>query len=140
MTELTPLDPALQEGPYALQRHLGFALTHWGVDHARLELPIEHYLMNRAGIPHGGIYATLLDTVMGYAGCYTGDPTHQKLALTLSLTTNFLSRPRGHTLIATGTRTGGGKSTFFAESTISDDTGEVIARGSGAFKYRQTTL
>ncbi len=136
----TPLDPALDEAPYALQKHLGFRLTHWDEDFARIELPIEHYLMNRAGIPHGGIYATLLDTVMGYAGCYTGDPAHKKLALTLSLTTNFLSRPKGQTLIAEGTRTGGGKSTFFAESTITDETGEVIARGSGAFKYRATTL
>ncbi|WP_204113767.1 PaaI family thioesterase [Shimia biformata] len=135
-----PLDPALDEGSYALQRHLGFRLTHWDVDYARLELPIEHYLMNRAGIPHGGIYATILDTVMGYAGCYTGDAAHKKLALTLSLTTNFLSRPKGHLLIAEGMRTGGGKSSFFAEATVSDETGEVIARGSGAFKYRKTTL
>ncbi|MEO9463808.1 MAG: PaaI family thioesterase, partial [Marinomonas sp.] len=93
---LTPLDPELNEAPYALQRHLGFQLTHWDSDFARIELPIEHFLMNRAGIPHGGIYATLLDTVMGYAGCYIGDPAHKKLAVTLSMTTNFLSRPKGH--------------------------------------------
>ena len=135
-----PLDPALDEDPYALQKHLGFRLTHWDADYARLDLPIEHFLMNRAGIPHGGIYATLLDTVMGYAGCYTGDPGHKKLALTLSLTTSFLSRPRGHVLIAEGQRVGGGASTFFAESTVSDETGEIIARGSGAFKYRKTRL
>ncbi|CUK11948.1 PaaI family thioesterase [Shimia thalassica] len=137
---MTPLDARLDESPYALQKHLGFHLTHWGEDHARLELPIEHYLSNRAGLPHGGVYATLLDTVMGYAGCFTGDPDHKRLALTLSLTTNFLSRPKGALLIAEGRKVGGGASTFFAEATILDETGEVIARGSGAFKYRKTTL
>ncbi|WP_435138593.1 PaaI family thioesterase [Pseudopelagicola sp. nBUS_19] len=134
-----PLDPLLEEDPYALQKHLGFSLTHWETGYARLRLPIEHFLMNRAGIPHGGIYATLLDTVMGYAGCFTGDPNSKNLALTLSLTVNFLSRPRGHILIAEGKTTGGGKSTFFAEATILDETGEIIARGSGAFKYRKPT-
>lgn len=134
------LDPSLDEAPYELQKHLGFQLTHWDTDYARLELPIAPHLMNRAGIPHGGIYATLLDTVMGFAGCYTGTPEHKKLALTLSLTTNFLSRPKGKGLIAEGHRTGGGQRTFFAEGTISDETGEIIARGSGAFRYRNTTL
>ncbi len=134
------LDPSLDEAPYELQKHLGFQLTHWDTDFARLELPIAPHLMNRAGIPHGGIYATLLDTVMGFAGCYTGTPEHKKLALTLSLTTNFLSRPKGKCLIAEGHRTGGGQRTFFAEGTISDETGEIIARGSGAFRYRNTTL
>lgn len=136
----SPLDPALDESPYALQQHLGFRLTHWDNDFARLEQPIVPHLMNRAGIPHGGIYATLLDTVMGFAGCYTGDAGHKKLALTLSLTTNFLSRPKGNILIVEGRRIGGGAKTFFAEGTVLDETGEVIARGSGAFKYRATTL
>lgn len=135
-----PLDPTLQEEPYALQAHLGFKLTHWDVDFAQLELPIAPHLMNRAGIPHGGIYATLLDTVMGFAGCYTGDAAHKKLALTLSLTTHFLSRPKGALLLVQGTRTGGGARTFFAEGTVRDETGELIARGSGAFKIRATTL
>ncbi len=135
-----PLDPTLEEAPYQLQAHLGFKLTHWDMDFARLELPIAPHLMNRAGIPHGGIYATLLDTVMGFAGCYTGDPAHKKLALTLSLTTNFLSRPKGKLLIVEGARIGGGARTFFAEGTVLDETGELIARGSGAFKIRATTL
>jgi uncharacterized protein (TIGR00369 family) len=135
-----PLDPALEETPYELQKHLGFRITHWDVDYARLELPIGDHLMNRAGMPHGGVYATLLDTAMGFAGCYTGEKVLRRFALTLSMTTNFLSRPKGALLITEGWRIGGGAKTFFAESTVSDDTGEVIARGSGAFKYRSSTV
>ena len=56
--------------------------------------------------------------------------------MTLSMTTNFLSRPTGTMLIGEGRRTGGGRSTFFAEGTITDDAGTEVARGSGVFRYR----
>lgn len=141
MTNDTPagsvgLDARLQEPPYAFQTHLGYELVQWSDGYARLTQPIEPYLLNRGGIPHGGVYATLLDTVMGYCGCFTGDPNNRRLALTLTLNTSFLSRPKGGLLIAEGRKTGGGRRTFFAESSLCDDSGEIIARASGAFRYR----
>lgn len=136
MTKLT-LDPALIETNSALQDHFGYRLTGWEAGRASLELPLIPQLMNRSGIPHGGVYATLLDTAMGYSGCYTGDPDRKALALTLSMTVNFLSRPKGQLLIAHAERTGGGAKTFFAEAHIVDETGEMIARATGAFKLRE---
>lgn len=133
------IDPTLIEQPYPLQDHLGFRITGWRPDWARFEIPLAPFLMNRYGIPHGGIYATILDTVMGYAGCYTGDPAMRRLAMTLTLTTSFLSRPEGDLLIAEGTRTGGGRSTFFAEAEVRDTKGTICARGSGAFRYRKSS-
>lgn len=132
------LDPALIEDPYELQALLGMRIAEWSPDFARWELPITAKLGNRYGIPHGGIYATLLDTVMGFAGCYTGIPNERRLAMTLSLNVNYLSRPKGELLIAEGRRTGGGKSSFFGEAVITDDTGEKIATGSGVFRYRRS--
>lgn len=131
------VDPALVEEPYPLQRLIGFRMTDWGPDRAGFELPLTAGLMNRYGIPHGGIYAMLLDTVMGYSGCYTGDATARKLAMTLTLNTSFLARPEGKVLFGEGRRVGGGRSTFFAEGEIRDETGVIVARGSGAFRYRK---
>ncbi|SIS90994.1 uncharacterized domain 1-containing protein [Paracoccus saliphilus] len=128
----------LVEDPYPLQTHLGYRITGWSRDWARFEMPIRPYLENRHGIPHGGIYSMLLDTVMGYAGCYTGDPERKRMGMTLSLTTTFLSRPAGQILIAEGRRIGGGRSTFFAEGKITDETGEDIATGNGVFRYRKS--
>ena len=68
------IDPRLVEEPYPLQRQIGFRIAGWAEDHARFELPLAEHLLNRYGIPHGGVYAMLLDTVMGYSGCYTGEP------------------------------------------------------------------
>jgi len=132
------IDPALLEDPSALQTHLGYRLTEWRTDFARVELPLTPVLMNRQGLPHGGMHATLLDTAMGFAGCYTGDPERAQMALTLSLTVNYLGQARGALLIADARRTGGGKSTYFAEATVRDETGGLIATGTGVFRYRRS--
>ena len=131
------VDPRLVEEPYPLQRQIGFRMTGWAEDYARFELDLAEHLMNRYGIPHGGIYAMLLDTVMGYAGCYTGDPERRVLGMTLSMTTNFLSRPQGEVLVGEGRRIGGGRSSFFAEGVVMDDAGTRVATGTGVFRYRK---
>lgn len=132
------LDPALIEDPYEYQKLLGFEIKAWSPDYARFDLPITEKLGNRYGIPHGGVYATLLDTVMGFAACYTGDPDERRLAMTLSLNVNYLAQPAGTVLIAEGRKTGGGRKSFFAEAWITDDTGVKVATGTGVFRYRST--
>ena len=133
------VDPKLKEPPYPLKVHLGYRLTAWSDGEAIVEQPILTHLENRQGLPHGGIHATLMDTAMGYAGCYTGDPERKQMALTLSLTVNYLSRPGDLAthLIASARKTGGGRSTFFAEADIRDNTGELIATATGVFRYRK---
>lgn len=130
------MDLSLIEDPYEFQKLLGFRLVEWSEDYARFELPIGAHLGNRYGIPHGGVYATLIDTVMGFAACYTGDPARRRLAMTLSLNVNYLAQPQGRLLIAEGRRTGGGRRSFFAEATVTDDSGARIATGTGVFRYR----
>ncbi|SPF77849.1 PaaI family thioesterase [Pseudoprimorskyibacter insulae] len=133
---MTDLDPALKETPYPYQSHLGMEMTGWKQDWSRFETPVAEHLLNRHANVHGGAYASILDTVMGYAGCWTGDPDQRQLCLTLSLTVQFISRPKGEVLIGEGLRTGGGRGTFFAEGQITDETGELVAKGTGVFKYR----
>lgn len=135
----TPTDPMLGEAPYPLQRHLGFRMLEWSQDFCRFELPLQPFLMNRYGIPHGGIHATLLDSAMGFCGCYTGDPDNPRMAMTLSLTINYLGQTSGRTLYSEARRTGGGARTFFAEGKVTDDKGTPLASASGVFRYRSST-
>jgi uncharacterized protein (TIGR00369 family) len=130
------MDDLFREDAYAFARHLGMVMTEWREGYAAFDLPLERFLMNRHGNPHGGVHASLLDTVMGYAGCWTGDSERRQMCLTLSLNVQYLSRPHGQILKGEGWRTGGGRSTFFADAQIADETGEVIAKGTGVFKYR----
>jgi len=127
----------LAEPDYPFQTHMGFRMLGWKPDWARFDLALGDHLLNRHGIPHGGVYATLLDTVMGYAGCYTGDPDNRRTAMTLSLNTSFLGRATGARIFAEGWRTGGGQSTFFAEGRVTDEGGAVLATGSAVFRYRK---
>lgn len=132
------IDPRLAESPSAMQHLLGFELTAWSDGFARIEMPLGDHLMNRQGLPHGGVHATLLDSAMGFAGCYTGDPDRRQMALTLSLTVNFLAQATGDTLIAEGRVTGGGRRTFFAEGRVTDATGALVATATGVFRYRSS--
>lgn len=136
MTQET--DPRDSERGYPLQTHLGYEVTAWSHGFARVEQPLAPFLMNRQGLPHGGVHATLLDTAMGYAGCWTGDPDQRRMALTLSLTVNYLGQAQGTRLIAEARVTGGGHKTYFADGRVTDDTGTLVATATGVFRYRGT--
>ncbi|PLS20396.1 PaaI family thioesterase [Neptunicoccus cionae] len=126
----------LFEEPYEYQKLLGYSVTAWAEGEATIEMPLETKHGNRYGLPHGGVHASLLDTAMGFAGSYTGDPDAPQLVMTLSMTVQYLSRPKGKLLIAKGWRTGGGRKTYFADAELSDETGELIAKATGTFRYR----
>ena len=132
------MDDRFREDPYAFAAHIGMQMLDWSEGYSRFQLPLADFTMNRHGNPHGGIHASLLDSVMGYAGCWTGDPERLQMCLTLNLNVQYLSRPRGTMFISEGRQTGGGRSIFFAEGEIRDETGELIAKGTGTFRYRKT--
>jgi len=125
------------EDIYEFQKLLGYKLVDWEQDRAVLHCPMERKLTNRQGQPHGGMLATLMDTAMGYCGCFAGGNAVGIHCMTLTLTSNFLSRPKGKLLITEGLKTGGGKRIFFAEASVRDETGELIATATGSFRYRQ---
>jgi len=129
-------DPVGGDDGVAMLQHLGARMTDWREDFAQLQLPFRAHLMNRQGLPHGGVYATLLDSAMGFAGCFDSDPARPRLALTLTLTVNYLAQPRGTVLIAEAWRTGGGRRSFFADGRVVDEIGTSVASGSGVFRYR----
>ena len=131
-------DPILAEPLTAMARHLGIELTGWDAGWAQVEGTLAPHLLNRQELPHGGLHATLLDTAMGYAGCHTGDPALRQHALTLSMTVNYLAQPGGQRLIAQARKTGGGRKTFFAEGSVTDEAGTLIATATGVFRYRGT--
>jgi uncharacterized protein (TIGR00369 family) len=128
----------LFEAPSAMASHLGIEMTDWQNGFARVEAPLAPHMANRQGLPHGGMHATLMDTAMGFAGCFTGEADKSQMALTLTMTVNYLAQAQGTRLIAEGRKTGGGRKTYFAEAKVMDDKGTLIATASGVFRYRGT--
>lgn len=126
--------PITSDGTTGFLAFLGARMTGYGPDHARFELDLGPQHLNPMGIPHGGVYATILDTTLGSAGCWEGNPDTFRPSVTLNLTVNYLARPQGTRLICEARRVGGGKSIYFSEGEIRDDTGVVLARASGTFR------
>ncbi len=116
---------------------IGYRLTAWSEGAAEISFEADDRHMNRSGLVHGGVLATVIDAACGFAGCYQAPPGRGRRALTLSLTTQYLQPAAGGArLTATAKRTGGGRTIFFSTCEVRDPEGRLIATGSGTFKYR----
>lgn len=127
----------LTDEPYLLQKTLDYRITAWEDGYARVELELSDVHMNRQGWPHGGIYALLIDTAAGHAGSWVPEDQPRIGVMTLSLTTNFISVPKGKCLIAEARKTGGGRNNFFISATLKDELGNLVADGTASLSYRR---
>ncbi|KKI16568.1 MULTISPECIES: PaaI family thioesterase [unclassified Leucobacter] len=138
----TPPDPATMTGLEVLRavrdspehgpsigRFLGMELEAVEEGRATFVIAARPEYANPLGSLHGGIYATVLDSAMACA-------VHSRLGAgvrygTLEMKINFLRTvpTDGSVLRATGTVVHLGRSTAFAEGTITDERGRVVAHG-----------
>ena len=136
MTTERTFDPAFDLGPhYGFQTLLAYRKTVHEPDFARIEMALRPELHNPNGLPHGGVHASLLDVALGSSACFAGPGLPLRKAVTLNLNVSYLATPRGTRLIAEGRRVGGGKRIYFAEGQVCDDTGLVLARATGTFRF-----
>ena len=117
---------------------LGMKLVEWTAEHAVMELPIREMHLNRSNALHGGVLATLIDAVCGYAGVWVPPGEPRRKALTLSLSTNYIGQAREGTVRATAVKKGGGRNIFFASCEVRDEAGTLLAMGEGSFRYRKS--
>lgn len=133
----------LADGPghlSAFQKLIGWKVEVWEEGYAVITCRIRPDFMNRGGVLHGGLIATLLDSVAGHAafGVPPSDPSEPRRGgVTLSFTINYLGTAHDGVLTVTGRRTGGGRSIIFARAEVVDAAGNLIAEGSGTFKRRK---
>ena len=135
MPDETPHDPLESETMRGFNVLLGYRLAEWREDFARLELVLEPKHLNRSGVVHGGVLATMLDVTLGYAGVFTAEPGRVRRAVTLSMTTSFLGQAKSGVLSCLARRRGGGKTIFRASGEIVDEASNLIAIGEGTFRY-----
>jgi uncharacterized protein (TIGR00369 family) len=101
------------------------------VDHGRVVVSLEtrRDFANPMGTVHGGIAATMLDSVMGCA-VHTTLPAGVGYT-TLELKVNYIrtARTDGRTLIAEGNVVHAGRRTATAEGKVLDEDGKLVAHG-----------
>jgi uncharacterized protein (TIGR00369 family) len=116
--------------PLMFHERLGIRLD----DEGRLVLEVGDGHLRSLGIVHGGVVATLLDSVMGMSAGRSAPADHY--VVTAQLNVHFI-RPgwNGETLIATSKVRHSGRKTAVAEGEIKSSSGALVATGSATFVY-----
>ena len=117
------------------QRLVGFVVDLGAGDgRARCWLDLGPQHLNRHGVLHGGISATLLDAASGFTASLSVDPRAEALFLTVALDAQFVSPARSGRVTATGRVTGGGRSLLFVAAELRAEEGALVASSTGVFK------
>jgi uncharacterized protein (TIGR00369 family) len=98
-----------------------------------LRLRLKDFHLNGGGTAHGGVFMTMLDVAMA---CSTWIDK-SKTCVTVEMKANFL-RPggvAGELMIARGRKRSGGNSLAFCDAEVLNEAGDLLATGSGTFKY-----
>lgn len=115
---------------------IGYKLRSRATGYAELELIVEPKHLNRLGVPHGGVLATLIDTATGIAIALAKGPDQILPAVTVSLSMQFLGQAKlGDTLVATGRHIGGGRTIGYATAEVRTESGQPVARGDATYRF-----
>ena len=99
-----------------------------------LQLQLKDHHFNLYGIPHGGVYATLLDIAMGTAASFPDNSGREVDSVTLNLSVDYIAPPSSRILVAKGKVTKKGKSIAYCTAEIFDQDNKLIASGRSIFK------
>lgn len=91
---------------------------------------------NRAGAVHGGVLCTMLDFAACAAGLHSGPGEPVRLAVTLSMATQFTKAATNGHLRVEGRIITAARKTYTAEAHIFDDAGDLVAHAIGTFQWR----
>ena len=97
-------------------------------------LDLEPPHLNRHGILHGGIVATVLDVVCGNTASQFFDPENHAALVTVSLTLSYVAAAREGRITSRARVTGGGKSIAHVFGELHDAQGQLLATATGVFK------
>ena len=132
-----PAFPLTQENtPEGLRGVLDYRLAEWSEGRAVVEMRVDGRHLNRSGVLHGGVIATLLDASCGYAATWSGDPAKPKAAVTLSLTVSYTGQVKEGVVRATALMKAGGRKIVFCTGEVRDAAGNLIGMGEGSFRFR----
>ncbi len=99
-----------------------------------MEFVIEDIHLRHGGVAHGGVFATVLDTVTGYAGYIVGPPNHE--VLTIQLNVNMTATARlGDRVIATARVLHSGRRTAVTQGELRREDGKLLATGSATLFF-----
>jgi uncharacterized protein (TIGR00369 family) len=124
-TYVAALQQLVEDAPYP--RLIGMRLTAIEIDHATILLDIAERHFQPFGIVHGGVLATLLDTVTFWAAFLRLPPDVGLVNIDLKL--NYLQPALAGRLTAHGRCVRPGRTISYAEGHVYDESGVLLAHG-----------
>jgi len=122
---LQAIRDSVREAPYP---HLiGMTIAELEFDRCRIDLELAQRHMQPFGIVHGGVLATLIDTATFWAG-FLRLPEDAGL-VNVDLKLNYPKAVTGGRLRAQGRCLRAGRQISYAEASVLDEAGELIAHG-----------
>lgn len=116
---------AVNRSPFP--RHLPMQLAAISLDRARVELNVETCHLQPFGIVHGGVLATLVDTATFWSA-FLRIPEDAGL-VNIDLKLNYLKAVSNGLLTAEGRCIRSGRSISYAEASVKDADGALLAHG-----------
>jgi uncharacterized protein (TIGR00369 family) len=109
-------------------RGCGFVVTRWDGAGVRMEVDDADTLSNGAGSMHGGVVATLIDTVANAAAIPIDRWNAGSQIVTVSMTVHYTGPARGH-LVADAACARRGRSLTSVSVDVHDAEGSLVAHG-----------
>ncbi|HEV8376033.1 MAG TPA: PaaI family thioesterase [Candidatus Polarisedimenticolia bacterium] len=122
-------NPQSQSTPFS--QWLGMRCISRDKGRSEYELTIGPDHLNRRGVAHGGVVASLLDSALGASVVSTLTP--EEWTGTLELSVQFRDPVRPGVVTANGRLARRGKSVAFAEGEIRDAAGKILASAHGVW-------
>ena len=107
---------------------LSMNLVDIGIGFAAVEIVTEDKHMQLLGVVHGGVLASLIDTVAFWA-VYYGIENHDAWLTSVDLKLNYLSPANSKKLIAKGRQIKVGRKLCYAEAQVNTEDSRIIAHG-----------
>ena len=115
-----------------LQESLGIELISMSNGKCSVGVKVDECHLNKGGVAHGGLHATLLDTAMG--GATVSSLSEEEWCATVQLDISYLNAAKVNSgLICTGTVLRRGRSIAHVQGEIRDQEERVIAIGKGTW-------
>jgi uncharacterized protein (TIGR00369 family) len=124
-----------QELLEGLNGHLGFRIDAWREGYAEISVELDDCHRNRQGGVHGGTMTALIDAATGFCGVYEPDREKRRGNATVSLTVNFVGRPKGTTLTCAARVIRAGRRIYFSSAEVKDDQDNLVATAEAVYAY-----
>ncbi len=116
----------INDSPYF--KLLSMTIADAGLGFSRLQIDLDNKHLQPFGFVHGGVFASLIDAAAFWALFYEiEDPAAG--ATTVDLKLNYLAPAVSGRLIAQGRRIRLGRTLGYAEATVTDEEGKLLAHG-----------